>query len=125
MKYGLIPEFVGRLPIVATLDEADIDTLKKIFVEPKNSILKQFSKIFEMENVKLKFTEAAIGAIAEEAIKRESGARGLRAVVEDIMMDLMYQIPSREDISEVVVTEEAIRNRESSLIILKPKEKIA
>jgi len=125
LKFGLIPEFIGRLPIIATLNEADVDTLKKIFVEPKNSILKQYAKIFEMEGVKLKFTEGAIQAIAEEAIKRESGARGLRAIVEDIMMDLMFQIPSREDIQEVIVTEESIRKREASLIVLKPKEKIA
>jgi ATP-dependent Clp protease ATP-binding subunit ClpX len=125
LKFGLIPEFIGRLPIIATLNEADVDTLKKIFVEPKNSILKQYAKIFEMEGVKLKFTEGAIQAVAEEAIKRESGARGLRAIVEDIMMDLMFQIPSREDIQEVIVTEESIRKREASLIVLKPKEKIA
>lgn len=125
LKFGLIPEFVGRLPIIATLEEADVETLKKIFVEPKNSILKQYAKIFEIEGVKLRFTDGAIQAVAEEAIKREAGARGLRAIVEDIMMDLMFHIPSRDDIQEVVVTEEAIRKREHSLIILKPKEKIA
>jgi ATP-dependent Clp protease ATP-binding subunit ClpX len=125
LKFGLIPEFVGRLPILATLDEADIETLKKIFSEPKNSILKQYTKIFELENVKLKFTDGAITAIAEQAIKRQSGARGLRAIVEEIMMDLMFQIPSREDVLEVVVTAEAINNKEASLIILKSAEKIA
>lgn len=125
LKFGLIPEFVGRLPIIATLEEADVETLKKIFVEPKNSILKQYSKIFEIEGVKLRFTEGAIQAVAEEAIKREVGARGLRAIVEEIMMDLMFNIPSRDDVQEVIVTEEAIRKREQSLIILKPKEKIA
>lgn len=125
LKYGLIPEFVGRLPIIASLEEADIETLKKIFTEPKNSIYRQFIRMMEMENVKLKFTDGAVSAVAEEAMKRESGARGLRAVVEDIMMDLMFQIPSRDDVSEVIVTEEAIKNKESSLIILKQKEKIA
>ena len=125
LKYGLIPEFIGRLPILASLEEADVDTLKKIFMEPKNSIHKQYSKMMEIENVKLKFTEGAIHAISEEAIKRESGARGLRAIVEDIMMDLMFQIPSREDVSEVIITEEAIKKREPSLLLLKNKEKVA
>jgi ATP-dependent Clp protease ATP-binding subunit ClpX len=125
LKFGLIPEFIGRLPIIATLDEADEETLQKIFVEPKNSILKQYVKMFELEGVSLKFTEGAIKAIAQEAIKREAGARGLRAIVEDIMMDLMFQIPSRDDISEVIINEEAIRKKEASLIILKNQEKIA
>ena len=125
LKYGLIPEFVGRLPILATLEEADVNTLKQIFTEPKNAIMKQFAKRFELENVTLKFTDAAINAVAIKAIKRESGARGLRAIVEDIMMDLMFQIPSREDVIEVVITEETVMNGESPLLILKPKEKIA
>ena len=125
LKYGLIPEFVGRLPILATLEEADVATLKQIFTEPKNSIMKQFAKIFELENVVLKFTDGAINAVATKAIKRESGARGLRAIVEDIMMDLMFQIPSREDVVEVVITEESVMNGDAPLLILKPKEKIA
>jgi len=124
LKYGLIPEFIGRLPILASLEEADVDTLKRIFLEPKNSIYRQYSKMMDLENVKLKFTDSAINAISEEAIKRESGARGLRAIIEDIMMDLMFQIPSREDVSEVIVTEEAIKNREPSLLVLKTKEKM-
>ncbi|MBP9886327.1 MAG: ATP-dependent Clp protease ATP-binding subunit ClpX [Leptospiraceae bacterium] len=125
LKYGLIPEFVGRLPILATLEEADVNTLKQIFTEPKNAIMKQFAKIFELENVTLKFTDGAINAVATKAIKRESGARGLRAIVEDIMMDLMFQIPSREDVIEVIITEETVMNGETPLLILKPKEKIA
>ena len=92
LKYGLIPEFVGRLPILATLEEADVNTLKQIFTEPKNAIMKQFAKIFELENVTLKFTDGAINAVATKAIKRESGARGLRAIVEDIMMVLLFLI---------------------------------
>lgn len=119
LKYGLIPEFIGRLPIIASLEEADRETLKKIFLEPKNSIFRQYSKIMDLENVKLKFTEGAIDAISDEAIKRESGARGLRAIIEDIMMDLMFQIPSRDDVSEVIVTEESIRKKEPSLLVLK------
>ena len=117
LKYGLIPEFVGRLPILATLEEADVNTLKQIFTEPKNAIMKQFAKIFELENVTLKFTDGAINAVATKAIKRESGARGLRAIVEDIMMDLMFQIPSREDVIEVIITEETVMNGETPLLI--------
>lgn len=125
LKYGLIPEFIGRLPILATLDEADVKTLKQIFTEPKNSIMKQYAKMFEIENVVLKFTDSAIDAIAQKAIKRESGARGLRAIVEDIMMDLMFQIPSREDIAEVIVTEDTINGISPPTILQKVEEKIA
>lgn len=126
LKFGLIPEFVGRLPIMATLDELTVDSLKSIFTEPKNAIMKQYIKMFEIEHVKLKFTDEAIVVIAEEAIKRESGARGLRAIVEDTMMDLMFHIPSRKDVLEVVVTGEVIRKKESPIVILKGEiEKIA
>lgn len=126
MKFGLIPEFIGRLPIIATLDELTIDSLKAIFTEPKNSLLKQYQKMFDIENVKLKFTEKAIEAIAETAISRESGARGLRAIVEEIMMDLMFQIPSRKDVLEVIVTDETVYKNEPPVTILKSEiEKIA
>lgn len=126
LKFGLIPEFVGRLPIMATLEELTVESLKSIFAEPKNAIMKQYIKMFEIEHVKLKFTDESISLIAEEAIKRESGARGLRAIVEDTMMDLMFHIPSRKDVIEVVVTGEVIRKKESPIIILKGEiEKIA
>lgn len=126
LKFGLIPEFVGRLPIIATLDELTIDSLKSIFSEPKNAIMKQYIKMFEMENVKLKFTDEAISVIAEEAIKRESGARGLRAIVEDTMMDLMFYIPSRKDIQEVIITGDVIRKKDPPFMIVKKElEKIA
>lgn len=119
MKYGLIPEFVGRLPILATLNDLDVDSLKQIFTEPKNSILKQYQRIFEMESVKLKFTDESILRIAELAIKRESGARGLRSIVEAIMMDLMYEIPSRTDVDQVVITPGVIDNNDSPVLIYK------
>lgn len=119
MKYGLIPEFVGRLPIVAALDNLDVDTLKSIFTEPKNSLLKQYQKIFELENVKLKFTDDAIIRIAQMAIKREAGARGLRSIVENVMMELMYSIPSRDDVEEVVITPGVIENSDSPVFALK------
>jgi ATP-dependent Clp protease ATP-binding subunit ClpX len=126
LKYGLIPEFVGRLPIIATLDEADVNTLKQIFIQPKNSILNQYSQIMEIENVRLKFTDDAVEEIARQAIKRESGARGLRAIVEDIMLDVMFAIPSRTDVCEVVVTKDSVINLAPPIYVLNPSgEKIA
>ena len=125
MKYGLIPEFVGRLPIIATLEEADIQTLKRIFVEPKNSILKQYIKMFEIEDVKLLFTDSALEMIAQLAVQREAGARGIRSVIEDTMMNLMFMIPSRENISEVVITEGVISKNEPPILILKQDVKAA
>ncbi|MCR9144357.1 MAG: ATP-dependent Clp protease ATP-binding subunit ClpX [bacterium] len=119
MKYGLIPEFVGRLPILAGLDDLDVDTLKTIFTEPKNSILKQYQRIFEIEDVKLKFTDDAIISIAEMAIEREAGARGLRSIVENVMMDLMYTIPSRDDVEEVVITPGVIENNDQPVFVMK------
>ncbi|MCH1911941.1 ATP-dependent Clp protease ATP-binding subunit ClpX [Leptospira noguchii] len=125
IKFGLIPEFIGRLPIVATLQELDVDMLRQIFREPKNSVLKQYTRLLELENVKLTFHDEAIDKIAELAIKRESGARGLRAIVENIMLDLMFDIPSRKDIEEVIITVEVIANRVAPTLILKKESKIA
>ncbi|HMX56652.1 MAG TPA: ATP-dependent Clp protease ATP-binding subunit ClpX [Leptospiraceae bacterium] len=119
MKFGLIPEFVGRLPIVATLQDLDVETLKKIFMEPRNSLLKQYQKIFEIEGVKLKFTDEAITRIAELAIKREAGARGLRSIVEHQMMDLMYDIPSRDDVESVAITPGVIESGDSPVLSFK------
>lgn len=123
MKFGLIPEFVGRIPVIATLDDLDVDTLKQIFSEPKNSILKQYQKMFEMENVKLKFTDEAITRIADEAIKREAGARGLRSIVEKIMMDLMYDIPGNEDIDQVVITPQVIESGDQPVFTYRKDDK--
>ncbi|PJZ56548.1 ATP-dependent Clp protease ATP-binding subunit ClpX [Leptospira barantonii] len=125
IKFGLIPEFIGRLPIVATLQELDVEMLKQIFREPKNSVLKQYTRLLELENVKLTFREDAIDKIAELAIKRESGARGLRAIVENIMLDLMFDIPSRKDIEEVIITAEVITDRVTPTLVLKKESKIA
>ena len=119
MKFGLIPEFIGRLPIVASLSNLDVETLKRIFVEPKNSIYRQYQRIFELENVKLKFTDDAIIRIAEVAIKREAGARGLRSIVESIMMDLMYEIPSRNDVEQVVITPGVIESGDAPVLTYK------
>jgi len=117
LKYGLIPEFVGRFSIVATLNELDTTALMKVLSEPKNALIKQFQKLFEFENVKLKFTENAIRAIAEKAIAHKTGARGLRSVLEEHMLDIMFELPSRDDIQEVVVNEEVIKNSEEPLLV--------
>jgi ATP-dependent Clp protease ATP-binding subunit ClpX len=108
LRYGLIPELVGRLPVVGTLDSLDQDSLVSILTEPKNAITKQYQKFFEMEGVKLDFTEDALRAIAEEAMSRGTGARGLRAVLEEAMLDVMYDIPSRADVIGCTISKECI-----------------
>ena len=117
LKFGLIPEFVGRLPIVVTLEALDEDALVKILSEPKNALIKQYKKLFEMDNVELDFEEAALIAIAKEAIKRKTGARGLRSIIEDTMKEIMFDIPSNEEVSKVIVNEETIRTRIPQLIL--------
>ena len=125
MQYGLIPEFIGRLPIIAHLNDLDVEALRRIFTEPKNAILKQYQRLFELEGVKLKFTDEAITAIAELAIKREAGARGLRSIIEHTMMELMYMIPSRSDVEEIVITPAVINNSEQPVMVLKKEKKKA
>ena len=104
VQYGLIPEFVGRLPVIATLEELDVDALVKILTEPKNSLTKQYSKLFEMEGVEVDFREDGLRAVAEKAMERKTGARGLRSILEGILLDSMYNIPSRDDVSKVAVS---------------------
>ncbi len=116
IKYGLIPEFVGRLPVVATLDELGESALVRILNEPKNALIKQYQKLLSFDNVKLKFTDKACSAIAKEAIIRKTGARGLRAILEDIMLDIMYEIPSQQDIKECVITDDVINKKEKPLL---------
>ncbi len=111
LKFGLIPEFVGRLPIIVTLEALDNDALVRILKEPKNSLVKQYKKLFELDNVTLEFTDEALVAIANEAIKRNTGARGLRAIIEEVMTDIMFDIPSRTDIIKVKITEETIKEK--------------
>jgi len=125
LKYGLIPEFVGRLPVLATLDELSEKALVDIMVKPKNALVKQYTKIFEFENVKLKFQPGALKAVAKEATKRKSGARGLRAILEDVMLEIMYDIPSQENVKECVVGEDVISKREKPLILYENKTKSA
>jgi ATP-dependent Clp protease ATP-binding subunit ClpX len=117
LKFGLIPEFVGRLPVIATLDELDENALGRILKEPRNALTRQYQKLFEMEGVHLRFTEGALGAIAREALKRKSGARGLRAIMEGIMLDVMYEIPSQANIKEVLISEEVVTNNEQPIIL--------
>ncbi|NPB09473.1 MAG: ATP-dependent Clp protease ATP-binding subunit ClpX [Thermodesulfobacteria bacterium] len=117
IKFGMIPEFVGRVPIVATLDELTEKELVKILTEPKNALVKQYEKLFEMDGVKLRFTEGALQAIAREAIRRKCGARGLRAIMEEAMFEIMYELPSMQGVKECVVTEEVILRREKPIII--------
>ena len=112
LKFGLIPEFVGRLPMVVSLESLDQDALINILSQPKNALVKQYNKLFEIDNVELEFTEDALKAIADEAIARKTGARGLRAIVEDIMIDVMFDVPSDENISKVIITEATIKSKQ-------------
>ncbi len=115
IKYGMIPEFVGRIPIVAALDELDIDALMKILTEPRNALVRQYEKIFEFENVTLKFTENALKAIAKLAMERKIGARGLKLILEDLMLDVMYQLPSESGIKDCVITKDVVLNNVNPL----------
>lgn len=117
IKFGLIPEFVGRLPAVATLDELDEEALVKILVEPKNALVKQYAKLFEMEGAALEFTEDALREVAKKSMKRNTGARGLRSILEQVLLDVMYELPSTEDVQKVVVDGSAIRNESKPLVI--------
>jgi ATP-dependent Clp protease ATP-binding subunit ClpX len=119
IKYGMIPEFVGRLPVVATLTELDQGALVEILREPKNSLVKQYQTMLEFENVQLRFTDDAIEAIAEEALSRNVGARGLKIIIEDLMLDVMYQIPSDEDIEECVITKDVVKHHTNPITILR------
>ncbi|PKL40610.1 MAG: ATP-dependent Clp protease ATP-binding subunit ClpX [Spirochaetae bacterium HGW-Spirochaetae-1] len=125
IKYGLIPEFVGRLPIVAVLDELDKEALVRILMEPKNALIKQYNKIFSFEEVELVFRKDAIEEIATIAMSRESGARGLRAVLEKIMLDLMYDIPSKDNIEKIIIARNMVRGTEQAEIIYREEEKSA
>ncbi len=111
LKYGLIPEFIGRLPVVATLEELDEKALIRILTEPRNALTKQYEKLLSFEKVKLKFTEGALGAIARKAYMQKTGARGLRAILEEVMLDVMYDVPSQKQIKEIVITEEVISGK--------------
>ncbi len=125
IKYGLIPEFLGRLPVIATLDELNESSLIKILLEPKNAMIKQFKKLFEIEEVTLRFTDSALSAVANEALKQKSGARGLRSVLENCLLDIMYKIPSINDVKECVVGEDVILNKEDPILLYEQTKKRA
>ncbi|MFP4201148.1 MAG: ATP-dependent protease ATP-binding subunit ClpX [Clostridia bacterium] len=117
LKYGLIPEFVGRLPVVATLGQLDQEALIDILVKPKNALTRQYAKFFEMDHIELEFKDDALSAIAELAMKRNTGARGLRSIIEDLMLDIMYDLPSRCDVKKVIMTEECVRQGTEPMVI--------
>ncbi len=125
LKFGLIPELIGRLPVIASLDELSEDALVEILVEPKNALVKQYQTMFSFENVKLRFTEDALRAIAREALRRKSGARGLRSIMEDIMLDIMYEIPSQPNIKECIINKEVVQKKEKPLILYEKETKSA
>jgi ATP-dependent Clp protease ATP-binding subunit ClpX len=117
LKYGLIPEFIGRLPVVATLDDLGEDDFVRILTAPKNALVRQYQKYFDFEKVKLKFTDGALRAIAREALRRKTGARGLRSILEEVMLETMYELPSRNDIRECMVTEDVVTKRQQPALL--------
>jgi ATP-dependent Clp protease ATP-binding subunit ClpX len=125
IKFGLIPEFLGRLPVVATLDELSEETLIRILREPKNALIKQFKKLFEIEGVSLRFTDSALSAIAKESVKRKAGARGLRAIMEKSMTNIMFDIPSVKNVKECVIGEDVVMNNEEPILLYEQEKKQA
>ncbi|MBI5551729.1 MAG: ATP-dependent Clp protease ATP-binding subunit ClpX [Desulfobacterales bacterium] len=125
IKYGMIPEFLGRLPVIATLDELSAKTLVRILTEPKNALVKQYQKLFEVEGVNLRLTDSALAAVADQAIKRKSGARGLRAILENCMLDIMYEIPSIENVKECVISEDVVLHKEDPILLYEQTKKQA
>jgi ATP-dependent Clp protease ATP-binding subunit ClpX len=125
LRFGMIPEFIGRLPVIATLHELNESALMDILTKPKNALVKQFQKLLEMDGVKLKFQEDALKAVAGQALKRNAGARGLRAILESAMLDIMYDVPSRPGIKEVVITSDVIEKGESPLTVYEKEAELA
>jgi ATP-dependent Clp protease ATP-binding subunit ClpX len=123
LKFGLIPEFVGRLPVIATLEDLDIDALVKILKEPKNALVKQYAKLFDMEEVRLSFTDEALVAIAKRAIERKTGARGLRSILENILLDTMFDLPSMDGVDEVMIDKDVVEGRKEPVRVYAEKEK--
>ena len=117
MSFGLIPEFIGRIPVQATLNELDEDALVDILVKPKNALIKQYQKLLEMDGVKLKFTEGSLRLIAREAIERKAGARGLRGILEEIMLDLMYDLPTKTNVKECIINEEVVLRSQEPMLV--------
>lgn len=122
LKFGIIPEFIGRIPVIATLDLLDEDALMQILKEPKNALVKQYQKLLELDDVELEFKDEALRAIAKKAIERNTGARGLRSIVENTMMECMYEVPSRDDVKKVIVTKEAVEGKEQPILVSDDEE---
>ncbi len=125
LKFGMIPEFIGRLPVMVTLEELDEAALIEILTKPKNALIKQYQSLLDMDDVDLEFEDEALHVIAEKAIERKSGARGLRGIIEESMLDIMYEIPSRTDIERVIITKDTIENKSEPILVLKEKEAIS
>lgn len=123
LKFGLIPEFIGRLPVMVTLEELDNDSLVRILTEPKNALVKQYKELFKMDEVDLEFEDDALELIAKKAIERKTGARGLRGIIEETILDIMYEIPSRDDIEKCVITKETIENKGEPTLVLSDRKK--
>ena len=123
LKYGLIPEFVGRVPVIVTLNALDEEALVQILTEPKNALIKQYQKLLEMDGVNLEFEEEALKLIASKAIERKTGARGLRAILEEIMLNVMYEIPSRDDVEKCIITKDTVENNSDPILILSEGQK--
>jgi ATP-dependent Clp protease ATP-binding subunit ClpX len=123
LKFGLIPEFVGRLPVIATLEDLDIDALVKILKEPKNALVKQYQKLFEMESVDLGFTDEALVAVAKKGIERKTGARGLRSILEAILLDTMFDLPGMDGVDEVMIDKDVIEGRKEPIRVYAEKKK--
>lgn len=125
MRFGLIPEFIGRVPVVATLDDLDEEMLVDILVKPRNALIKQYQKLFDMEGVKLTFTDGALLQVAKAAIERKTGARGLRAILEEVMLDVMYELPAQSNVKECVISEEVVLNQQEPILVYEAEEKWA
>jgi ATP-dependent Clp protease ATP-binding subunit ClpX len=123
LKYGLIPEFVGRVPVIVTLEALDEESMVRILTEPKNAQAKQYQKLFEIDGVALEFKDEALHAVAKEAVRRKTGARGLRAILEDIMLNVMYEIPSRKEITKCVITKDVIEKKEEPILVTEDRKK--
>ncbi len=122
LKFGLIPEFIGRLPVIATVDKLNHEALVQILTEPRNALVKQYQKLFELDGVELEFTEEAVLAVADQAVERGTGARGLRAIIEEVLLHVMYEVPSREDVSGVVITDEVVRDKVEPTVVLRSSD---
>jgi ATP-dependent Clp protease ATP-binding subunit ClpX len=125
IKYGLIPEFIGRMPVIAALDELDEGVLVKILTEPKNALMKQYQKLLSLDSVRLKFTDGSLSAIAKKAVQRKTGARGLRSILEEIMLDVMYEIPSQKGIRDCLITEDTVQKSEKPILIYEKQAETA